>query len=121
MDQQSQSSGLMQRVVGGETNLNPSNRDNESHVRQKRNVIIAFVAALVVVVVAVVIWQTSKSDSFISNNRDYILRQNGNPFTTWSTTEHESQTTQVPINIPIHQQHRGAITQYMATRNPVLD
>jgi hypothetical protein len=75
---------------------------------------------VVVALVLIFISMVTNKDGFSQKNYDYNLRQKSNPFS-WSTTQHESQTYQIPKSVPVFKPSRGSLTKYMSTRNPSFD
>lgn len=100
-------------------------------VRQKKTSnnkkwIILSIAIVVISVLSIILYfatRESESDinGFQSRNYSHTLRQNLNPFQSWSTSQHESQTYQYPKNIPVFKPMHGDVTKYMYTKNPNFD
>lgn len=104
-------------------NLTPPESGVKTGEPQKRNwgriLFGVLIAALVVGLIVVGVWAAS-TEGLDQKNPDHYLRQKSNPFS-WSTTEHEAQTYKYPKNISVFQPSRGALSQYMMTRNPIFD
>jgi len=97
--------------------LNAAKRPWYTHERWRYLIGGFLVASLITVIVIA----ATSGEKFTQRSYSHELRQNSNPYTPWSRTQHEAQTYQIPKNIPVYQPGRGALTQYMSTRNPVFD